>query len=397
VITPDINYRPAPDRAIYLQGIIDQQLVDRLTPQIILLQNQNRNPITVYIDSPGGRVDLMETLLTLLGASDQDFTEPCRLITVAISRAASAAADLLSSGDYALAYPETAVLYHGVRLSEERPLTAETTSLLAQLLRARNDNYAMELARKIEFRFMFRFIALKSKFDTVRTDNGKHLSDLECFLALISEKLSESAQQVLQKAQQRHGRYDALLDSVLRKKGKASYKSKAEFQAYMIKAVVDFEVHSNRRNKNWGFDGSGLQRLTDDFLLLNEYIVTTRSERFKRLCSQWYDFLLDQPDLEEIERAPEDEKPQKITEKVRPLLQPVWSFFVALCHALQQGENDLTARDAFWLRLIDEVIGVQELPTRRFLIEYKPDPATKANDGEKSELTAEEKPDAVGA
>ena len=31
------------------------------------------------------------------------------------------------------------------------------------------------------------------------------------------------------------------------------------------------------------------------------------------------------------------------------------SFFVALCHALYEGENELTAMDAVWLGLVDTI------------------------------------------
>jgi ATP-dependent protease ClpP protease subunit len=148
-----------------VQGLIDQQLVNSLTPDIISLQHQSRDPITVYINSPGGNIAHMEMLLRLLAASNQDFANPCRLITVVTSRAASAAADILSSGDYALAYPDSTVLYHGVRMQGDGYITAEVSSLLAQHLRANNDSYAMELARRIEFRFMFRFITSKQEFE----------------------------------------------------------------------------------------------------------------------------------------------------------------------------------------------------------------------------------------
>lgn len=174
MITPDPEYRLNANRAVYVQGEIDQQLVSRLTPEIISLHSQTREPITVFIDSPGGRVDLKETLLQLLKASNQDFADPCHLITVVTSRAASAAADLLSSGDYAIAYPESTVLYHGVRMPGERALTAEITSFLAEMLRLRNDRYAMDLARTIEFRFMYRFVTSRGQFQAIRQNSPNH-------------------------------------------------------------------------------------------------------------------------------------------------------------------------------------------------------------------------------
>ena len=68
-------------------------------------------------------------------------------------------------------------------------------------------------------------------------------------------------------------------------------------------------------------------------------------------------------------------------EKVRPFLQPVLSFFVAFCHALQEGENELTATDAYWLGLVDEVMWLQTSFAFRLMIEHEPDPSPQANKG----------------
>jgi len=60
---------------------------------------------------------------------------------------------------------------------------------------------------------------------------------------------------------------------------------------------------------------------------------------------------------------------------------------MALCHVLQQGDNHLTARDAFWLGMIDEVIGVKELPSFRLLTEQ----AAELRKQEKAKKDAEAK------
>ena len=78
-------------------------------------------------------------------------------------------------------------------------------------------------------------------------------------------------------------------------------------------------------------------------------------------------------------------------------MEPMWSFFVALCHALQEGENELTARDAYWLGLADEVMGEKGLPCMRMFAEYSPDPP-KQEENEKEKATApQEKVSAAGA
>lgn len=365
-------FRPNPSRAVYVQGVIDEKLVYRLTPRIVFLQSQNRSPITVYIDSVGGNISHMESLWRLLTASNQDFALPCRIITVVTSRAASAAADLLSSGDYAIALPQSTILYHGSRTFREMPMTVETTSMLAQLLRMTNETYAMELVRKIESRFMFRFMLSKDRFDDIRKKNPrKQMTDTECFLAVISDSLSARAKKLFETARERHGRYDALLKAAKRKK---AYKEVAKTEAARIKAIVDFEVTNNKGDKDWTFQGGGLTRLTDDFFLLNEHLASSQSDRLNALCSQWGWFSLSKDEQAEVSQSPDADRTKLLINKVRPLLEPLWAFFVALCHALQEGDNELTATDAFWLGLIDEVMGDSGLPCFRLIAEYRADP-----------------------
>jgi ATP-dependent protease ClpP protease subunit len=378
VIVPDPNFRPNPNRAVYIQGFIDQGTVDRLTPQILKLTSQNRDPITVYIDSRGGSVASAELILRLLQATNQDGASPCWLITVVTSRAASAAADLLSSGNYAIAYPESTILYHGVRTSLNE-LTVEIASLMAESLKISNDRYAMALARKSEWRFMWRFMSLRSGFGEHREKIGKPKhSELDCFIDLISAKLSGNAAKILTQAHARYQRYNALISHFL----KLAVKSKrfmegsteAHSEGLMLRAIINFEVRQHKADPEWNFRDGGLVRLTDNFYLLQEYLASARSEQFRKLCDRWGAFVLTDADKAELEGLAEPEKTKKQLDKVRPYFQPFWSFFVALCHALQEGENELTAVDAFWLGLIDEIIGMTSLPLTRFVAEYQPDP-----------------------
>jgi ATP-dependent protease ClpP protease subunit len=388
VIVPNPAFRPNPSRAIYIQGVIEPRLVAELTPQIIKLTNESREPITVYIDSKGGSVASAELLLRLLTASNQDMAPPCWLITVVTSWAASAAADLLSSGNYAIAYPESTILYHGVRSSFNDPLTVEVASYLAESLKLSNDRYAMALARKSEWRFMYRFMTMRSEFDTFRTKSKQAgMSDLDCFLALTGEKLSKNAKKIVEQAKSRHQRYSALLTHVLkfamRSKRVSTGTRAAENESVIIRGIITFELKSNKDNPGWTFGDGGLSRLSDDFFLLKEYLESAQSEQFRSICERWSPFVLSKSELDQLEAMPADEKAAQRLAIVQPHFQPLWSFFVALCHALQEGENELTATDAFWLGLLDEIIGTQDLPLLRYLQEFQADPEpAQLQDGE---------------
>lgn len=384
MITPDVNYRPDPARAIYVHGPIDNQLVYRLTPRILTLQAENRSPITVYIDSPGGNIASEESLRRLLNASDQNLNPPCRIITVVTSKAASAAADLLSSGDYAIALPQSTIVYHGIRTLRDTPLTVEMTSLMASLLRSVNARYAKELMVKNEFRFMVHFLLLTNQFDGVRERTRKKLmSDTECFRTIISNKLSERAKKLLKTATMRQVRYEKLLDIV---KKPTKCKNMARIEAMRIKAMVDYEVGIHKNDPNWTFYDDGLTQLNDDFFHLNEHLEGLDNDRLDNLCTQWGKFALSPSDKKIIDQTPESSRDEVLIQMKRPLLEPLWSFHVALCHTLQEGENELTAADAYWLGLIDEVMGEKELSGFRQIAEYQEDPP----ESESSQVQTEE-------
>ncbi len=364
-----VNYSPDPGRCIHIQGVIDQALVYRLTPEIISLQSKSDAPITVYIDSPGGVVAHMESILQLLRFK-QNTDDPQYFVTVVTSQAASAAADMLAAGNYAFAYRDSRILYHGVRTPNDHVLTVEETLQLAQRLKAGNENYAMELVRQAEFRAMFRFISLKGKFPELKEEHPDW-NDLQCLVSLSQENLSASGFNVLSKAMQRHSRYNTLLTHVAaRCKPPSTYKSRARAEAAQIRAILTFECQ-NMPNKEWTFYRDGMQRLSDDFFLLHEYLRMWQGSSFRRLCDIFSDFLLTDAEQEEVSKLSDDtEKRKAVIEKARPVLQPIWSFFVALCHVLQEGENQLNGIDAFWLGLIDEVVGVPNLPYFRLWVEH---------------------------
>lgn len=385
MIVPHPYYRLNPKRAIYVSGRIDRELVYRLTPQIIGLLAENRDPITVYIDSPGGVVASAEALLKLLKFPDQNLASGCHIITAVTGQAASAAADLLSSGDYSTAFPASDILYHGVRIGDDSPLTLERTSMLANLLRTSNDIYANELARKIEDRFSLRYVYAREKFEEIRQQEGKpEMSDISVFIHhYIPSKLSSQANRVWEKARERYFTYHTLFATGFKKKKTLKgAKSIAALQGVTIKSIVDFEVKRHKKDSNWTFSDQGMARLVEDFFLLDEYMNAFQSKRLRKWSTSWAKYLLPEEEFAAVNAiADEKERTDQLVKKVSPLMSPVLGFFGALCHALQEGENPLTATDAYWLGLIDEVIGQKELMSLRTIEEFKPDEQAPVAEG----------------
>ena len=375
MITPNKDFRLNPSRSLYVTGELNDDIVARLTPKILALQSQNRDPICVYINSPGGSPDSTDALLNLLRLSDQDSTEPCRIITAVTVQAASAAADLLASGDYAIAFPKSKILHHGVRQLSGRESTLESTARLNETLRISNSIYAMRLAQRSEDRFTFRFYSVRDEFAEVRTKKSNPaLDDYECFVEVIKEKLSADARKIFDKALKRSERYKALIASAASSGDLlAKAQTTLEVQALIIKAIVDFEVSSSNTASPTDFRFGGMRQLVDDFYILNEYLRGNTEQRLERWCTTFGRMALTPAQEAEVDGiGDETERSKKIVEINKPMLQPMLAFFIAMCHALQEGENELSATDAYWLGLVDEVVG-EELWNLRLLYEFEED------------------------
>jgi ATP-dependent protease ClpP protease subunit len=359
---------------------MDDKLLTKLTPQVLRFQAQNRDPITIYItDSPGGDAGTTQNILRLIRLSDQDMKPPCKVITVVTTKAQSAAADLLSSGDYAIACPGCSLLYHGVRTAAStlQPLTAERSELLAHLLRMTNDAFAMELAKRAEDRFTFRFMMSLGEVNQYRKSHKAHQSsDVDCFVKVVSPKLSPGARQVFRKAHERYAKYEPLLTKFTSQRDSRKRKRVAIEEARRIKAIVDFETHSNKTNPAWTFKNGGMARLVEDFFLVAEYLESQQSDRLREWCKTFASVHLQHEEYSRITEIKDEEtRNQAIVSKLQPLVGPLWSFFVALCHALQEDENELNATDAYWLGLVDEVLGTA-MPTMRWFGEWRDDAPT---------------------
>ena len=220
----------------------------------------------------------------------------------------------------------------------------------------------MKLAERSVHRFIFRYL--------VESESAADL-DLERFLDRSAERVSQSARETLRQARERYRRYESLVERVMKRASRSrkfqTPTRDADAEEVVLREVMTAVAHRNPEI-GWSFRGDGLAELTDDFLLLWQYLSCYDHGRLRAECLRWAPFL--------IEGArPEDTiQSQRVVDRAKPVLRPVWMFFVALCHTLQQGEqNELTALDACRFGLVDEVMGTPELASLRLLVERAPD------------------------
>jgi len=95
-------------RSILVSGEINKELAERIIRQLIILEQENDEPIRVYIDSPGGDADAGYAIFDMMR-----FISP-RVITIGTGLVASAAALILlaSPKDDRIALPNSHYLIH---------------------------------------------------------------------------------------------------------------------------------------------------------------------------------------------------------------------------------------------------------------------------------------------
>ena len=121
-------------------------------------------------------------------------SSPCSTIMVACGHAQSAAAQLLSLGDWAIAQPESKLLYHGSFVQKWQGITAECAGALNATLKDSNWNAAASIARKSVRGFRLIMSALRPSFEEHRAVNvgAPTQADIERLAAILNGKLSHN-------------------------------------------------------------------------------------------------------------------------------------------------------------------------------------------------------------
>jgi ATP-dependent protease ClpP protease subunit len=381
-IRRDPKYRPNYNRSVTISGVIDDELVARLLPEIVRLQSISRDSITVYIDSPGGDTECAKMLLDALRASDQDRSEPCRLITVALGEASSAASDILMAGDYALAYPYSGILCHGTRIRPQSAFTKAEAAGYAKYMSGQDEGFALTLARNCINRFIFRISRVSRTIeDLEETEFGLFKADK----IPTAESIGQAFRMFLQ------------TKSLVREAILSQLDVAAKSVSDTIMLVPDYssqdkiEESTSRKEqeirtailKNALLDTSSEARfsgLETQYFLVRDFFATYHRDMVGTLRRRWWRDLLSRGDLQKVDSpdlSAQQEEASKSVERITMRCFLLWFLFVFFCRQLQTGDFPMTATEAYWLGLIDEVIGV-DLPSPRILVENAPDVPNEA-------------------
>jgi hypothetical protein len=295
-------------------------------------------------------------------------------------------------------------------------------------LKQTNEGFALTLANRSIDRFIFRFVQLRDEFSEVRSAVNSDWQDMECLTFVLSTKLSSAVSKIPERALKKHARNKELTEFVFSEpifpeapspvqqeqtNGStvadlaASTETKtessgselqppvqervekeervADIEARILTAILKFELEKNQ-DESWSFADAGILQIQEDFVLLRDYNSPRHTEQLRLLASRWGAFFLDDPESAELDKVKPEQRPNWLLDKTKNQLHPLWYYFVSICRALQEGENYLSAQDAYWLGLIDEIIGFSErqFPSYRALVERAKSTTQSTDEGTKT-------------
>jgi ATP-dependent protease ClpP protease subunit len=371
---PSKEHRENPKRAVYLLGDINQALIEKLTPTINELRLSSSDPITAYVDSQGGDVWAAENIRSLLQAPNPDGVR-CRLITVATGNAASAAADFLALGDYAIAYSHSYIIYHGTRRPSPAPLTVEGASSLASSLQQTNEFFAIRLAKRAFDRFVLRILLLGDEFQHYANANSQPLGspDVAALVEALGRKLAPNKSALIQAAIQRQAAIDALTQSVRDHLAKDSRQDQLQgnrLEMEIWNAILTYKA-ALHASEEWRLSTQGLAEVSNDFYLLHDFHFGRQTQALDRLVNIYGKIFLATSELKEYETIPgadDDKRFTYLKHHAQPKIRPLWYFMVSLCRLMQSADYWFGPEEAYWIGLVDEIPG-SDLPNQRQFVE----------------------------
>lgn len=382
-----------PNRAIYITGEINQDLIDRIQPEILKYRYESNEPITVYINSNGGDVDAANIIHGLLKTPNQK-KETCHIITVATGYAASAAANLLASGDYAIAYPDAKIHYHGSRLSfEYTTVTAEDATWLANYIGKTNEQLTSDVASSVIKRYLYIYLYLRDipEFRQAKDNlpegvcqnfafvhSSENLFDVCAFSHFLSKQLNAPLDKLAFKdaldqlsdlafvQQLRDNKspqptveaWNEIIDQKALPKNKAeSLKSDISIFQALIERRLNL-ISNLESGVDKLFDNTGWRALYDEFNYVTECLNGRYADKTKTMLLEHQNVLLSAEEIEKYYEFGDDEdKERYLNNLAKQKLELLWFYVVTNCRLLQKGEYPLKPEDAYWLGLIDEIMG----------------------------------------
>jgi hypothetical protein len=373
-------------REVRIFGDIDPALSRKVKQQIARLRRKSNDPITVLISSDGGYVADAQTIMDALRKPNTDGRSPY-IYTVALKRASSAAAEILTRGDYVACVKGASLLFHGSRVAE-LDLTAEKARQLEGCLSAANEDIALGVADRMFGRLLYLHSRFADQAKRIRSKDARLLRsyndllgdgtiDLPAFAALLITKVNHRYQSHLFESLEESRKIWNVTKTYHRlQRDERSKRQFFEFVGFPrrgtlqifkdLQLVTAIIANNLKQSKSWtlqagdllsiGQEVKRLKPIVDGFFeepVLNQ-LVRYKEQFFPRTSLR---FVATTTQAKFNRSSKAQKQFDRFTERAYRRAHPLWIFTCALCRRLHQSDNRLSPKNAWWLGLIDEAVG----------------------------------------
>ena len=120
-------------------------------------------------------------------------------------------------------------------------------------------------------------------------------------------------------------------------------------------------------------DADGISKVVEDYMMLRDYHLCASNKWLNNVYKRFGPSFLTKADRKALSdlistKTTKEEIDEWLFPRVKPRIKPFVYFTYSLCRYLQEHENPLTAVEAYWLGVVDEVIG-SDLPCMRQIME----------------------------
>ncbi|HVU37321.1 MAG TPA: ATP-dependent Clp protease proteolytic subunit [Opitutales bacterium] len=357
------DYRPNRLRAVRICSEIQETAARRIVARHRQLMVQSGRPVTIYVKSKGGFIDSLNKIEDLLHTKDAEGKKR-KYVTVASGTTSSAAAYLVVLGHYAYAQPRTWLVFHGVRYRVIEPLkniSSENAVSMVISLEAQNRHIAGKLANMMLYRLINRFKCFWQSPEGGAATQGInadkaiarfiHHVALRLPAALASGFVTDAAKyathigQWLQNSSATaaptagagiFGARAGILEAMFRTKIKSlSHLGATAANAAAVKWMADLPYLHHLKSAKYA---SMIEELTEI------YGPALLTDREAQKYQSWQ------------KKSPRQAKVFLIQVAGGRIFK-LWCFAAAAGRKLLIGETVFSATEAYWLGLVDEVLG----------------------------------------
>jgi len=355
------SHRPDPCRTVKIRGPLNQQLVDQLKPAVRLLQKRSKQPITIFIKSRGGGIDIFKAIDELC------FTTKGQrpVIVVGHGSVRSAAAYLLVMGEYAYAKRGTRLVFHGVRYQDInaqnlKSIKKEDAMTMFIRLEAQNRNIVSKQAEAVIYRVIHRFLDywLARNLRKSRS-RRKPLLQLHFYINYIRKHLhSAKCQLLLEDAY----KYTKIIYPLACNFHPATLNSQIHTQVAIRAKMFKFVFSRKSKfalSKEDTIHEALFSELMTEYFFLCDIMAPDHLLLVRNLALKFGQRFLTKSEYANYKRLNEkkaDTGDAYLHKIAAPVLFALWHFSMALCRRLMILENPMRAADAYWLGLLDEIL-----------------------------------------